>query len=164
MPLLSTRNSILPAFSSFTAFVTSIVTVPALGFGISPRGPRILPSAPSCPMTSGVATMTSVSSQPSLIFATYSRPTKSAPAATASSPRVWRPPRGTACRACASALHRQAHGARRPGDHVDRAFEVGRVQVLHLDLGDLLELGPRHLPHLLAIRGRRTLLDPRFLL
>src|SRR6266540_5424195 len=46
MPLLSTRNSILPAFSSFTAFVTSIVTVPALGFGISPRGPRILPSAP----------------------------------------------------------------------------------------------------------------------
>src|SRR6266511_1730225 len=37
MPLLSTRNSILPAFSSFTAFVTSIVTVPALGFGITLR-------------------------------------------------------------------------------------------------------------------------------
>src|SRR6267378_3275492 len=231
MPLLSTRNSILPAFSSFTAFVTSIVTVPAFGFGISPRGPRIFPSAPSCPITSGVATMTSVSIQPSLIFCTYSTPTKSAPAASASlifspcaitstrtffpcraawkpcrarsdrrawdrrpgapprpptrrtsqrpfaSParqrrqartacaaRWWRRQPGTSCRGCASALHHEAHGTRRARDHVDRAFEIGRVQVLHLQLGDFLELGARDLADLLPVGGRRTLLDARFLL
>ena len=84
MPLLSTRNSILPAFSSLTALATSSVTVPALGLGINPRGPSTFPSAPSCPIMSGVATIMSVSSQPSLIFCTYSTPTKSAPAASAS--------------------------------------------------------------------------------
>ena len=84
IPLLSTRNSIFPALSSLTALATSIVTVPALGFGIRPRGPSTLPSGPSWPITSGVATITSVSSQPSLIFCTYSTPTKSAPAASAS--------------------------------------------------------------------------------
>src|SRR5436190_1525340 len=65
MPLLSTRNSIFPAFSSLTARATSIVTVPALGFGISPRGPRILPSGAIWPIRSGVATTASQSSQPS---------------------------------------------------------------------------------------------------
>jgi len=84
IPLLSTRNSILPALSSFTALATSIVTVPAFGFGIRPRGPSTFPSGPSWPITSGVATMTSQSSQPSLIFWMYSTPTKSAPAASAS--------------------------------------------------------------------------------
>ncbi len=84
IPLLSTRNSIFPALSSLTARATSIVTVPALGFGIKPRGPSTFPSGPSWPITSGVATMTSVSSHPSLIFWTYSTPTKSAPAASAS--------------------------------------------------------------------------------
>ena len=73
-PDLSTRNSILPALISRTALVTSMVTVPALGLGIRPRGPSTLPSAPSWPMTSGVATMTSHSSQPSLIFWMYSTP------------------------------------------------------------------------------------------
>src|SRR2546422_769399 len=84
IPLLSTRNSILPAFSSLTARATSIVTVPALGFGIRPRGPRIFPRGAICPIRSGVATIASVSSQPSLIFWMYSTPTKSAPAASAS--------------------------------------------------------------------------------
>src|SRR5216117_3430237 len=46
IPLLSTRNSIFPAFNSVTALATSIVTVPALGFGIRPRGPSTLPSGP----------------------------------------------------------------------------------------------------------------------
>src|SRR2546430_11518239 len=46
-----------------------------LGLGISPRGPSTLPSGPNCPITSGVATIMSVSSQPSLIFWTYSTPT-----------------------------------------------------------------------------------------
>src|SRR5215470_2102356 len=40
IPVLSTRNSTLPALTSLTAFATSTVTVPVLGLGISPRGPR----------------------------------------------------------------------------------------------------------------------------
>src|SRR6476660_1072166 len=40
MPVLSTRNSTLPALISLTAFAMSTVTVPVLGFGIRPRGPR----------------------------------------------------------------------------------------------------------------------------
>src|SRR5258707_531306 len=43
MPVLSVRNSTLPAFSSLTAFAISNVTVPVLGLGISPRGPSTLP-------------------------------------------------------------------------------------------------------------------------
>ena len=36
---LSTLKSILPAFTSVTAFPTSMVTVPDLGLGMRPRGP-----------------------------------------------------------------------------------------------------------------------------
>src|SRR4029453_6628667 len=43
---LSTRNSILPPLISSTARATSMVTVPVFGFGIRPRGPRIVPSPP----------------------------------------------------------------------------------------------------------------------
>src|SRR5439155_2298660 len=50
MPLLSTRNSILPAFNSLTARATSIVTVPAFGLGMRPRGPSTLPRGPSWPI------------------------------------------------------------------------------------------------------------------
>src|SRR5260221_3198840 len=39
MPVLSTRNSTLPALISLTALAMSTLTVPVLGFGISPRGP-----------------------------------------------------------------------------------------------------------------------------
>src|SRR5438445_350431 len=46
MPVLSTRNSTLPALTSLIALATSIVTVPVLGFGIKPRGPRTLPRRP----------------------------------------------------------------------------------------------------------------------
>ncbi len=82
---LSTRNSILPALSSFTALVTSNVTVPDLGFGIRPRGPSTRPSLPTSPIMSGVATIASMSSQPSWIFFTNSSaPAWSAPAASAS--------------------------------------------------------------------------------
>ncbi len=41
------------------------VTVPALGFGISPRGPRTLPRRPTTPIMSGVAITTSKSIKPS---------------------------------------------------------------------------------------------------
>src|SRR6516225_1462363 len=47
IPVLSTRNSTLPALTSFTALATSTVTVPVLGLGINPRGPRTLPSLPT---------------------------------------------------------------------------------------------------------------------
>src|SRR5438067_1939967 len=42
--VLSVRNSTLPAFTSWIAFATSVVTVPVFGFGIRPRGPSTLPS------------------------------------------------------------------------------------------------------------------------
>src|SRR6185503_17976029 len=56
MPVLSTRNSTLPALISFTALAISTVTVPVLGFGISPRGPSTFPSLPTARIMSGVAT------------------------------------------------------------------------------------------------------------
>src|SRR3972149_5897143 len=85
MPVLSTRNSILPALTSPTALTTSGVTVPLLGSGSRPGGPRTLPSLPTSPMTSGEAMITSMSAQPPWIFSTYScRPAWSAPAARAS--------------------------------------------------------------------------------
>ena len=43
MPVLSTRNSTLPALISLTACATFGVTVPVFGFGIRPRGPSTLP-------------------------------------------------------------------------------------------------------------------------
>ena len=83
---LSKRYSILPALISLTAFVTSIVTVPAFGFGIKPFGPRTRPKRPTTPIMSGVATTTSKSNHPSfwILGMSSSPPTKSAPAASAS--------------------------------------------------------------------------------
>src|SRR4051794_19190416 len=46
MPVLSTRNSTLPALISSTAFLMSVDTVPVFGFGIRPRGPSTLPRRP----------------------------------------------------------------------------------------------------------------------
>src|SRR5579862_6323453 len=63
IPVLSTRNSTLPALISFTAFATSTVTVPVFGFGISPRGPSTLPSRPTERIISGVAITASKSVQ-----------------------------------------------------------------------------------------------------
>src|SRR4051812_23580964 len=45
--VLSRRNSTLPALTSLIAVATSVVTVPVLGFGMRPRGPRILPRRPT---------------------------------------------------------------------------------------------------------------------
>src|SRR5665647_2841994 len=85
---LSTRNSILPPLISVTALATSIVTVPVLGFGMSPRGPRILPSRPTLPIRSGVATAASKSVYPPATFSTSSSPPpSSAPASRACSAR-----------------------------------------------------------------------------
>src|SRR5580698_10801899 len=65
MPVLSTRNSTLPALISLTALATSTVTVPVLGLGMRPRGPRILPSLPTDRIMSGVAMTASKAVQPS---------------------------------------------------------------------------------------------------
>jgi hypothetical protein len=64
MPVLSTRNSTLPALISFTALAISNVTVPVFGFGIRPRGPSTLPRRPTAFIMSGVATTASNSIQP----------------------------------------------------------------------------------------------------
>ena len=85
MPVLSTRNSTLPALISLTACATFGVTVPVFGFGISPRGPSTFPSLPTTRIMSGVATTASKSIQPPAIFSTSSSPpTTSAPASSAS--------------------------------------------------------------------------------
>ena len=86
MPAFSTRNSTEPPLAPFTALVTSMVTVPTRGFGIMPRGPSTLPSRPTNPIMSGVATQRSKSILPPCTFSTRSSaPTTSAPAAFASS-------------------------------------------------------------------------------
>ena len=59
MLVLSRRYYTLPALISVTALATSGVTVPALGEGIRPLGPRILPRRPTTPIMSGEATTTS---------------------------------------------------------------------------------------------------------
>ena len=90
IPVLSTRNSTLPALISCTARATSTATVPAFGFGIRPRGPSTLPRRPTTRIMSGDATTASKSIQPpSIFFAMSSPPTKSAPASSAS--RIFSP-------------------------------------------------------------------------
>ena len=82
---LSTLYSTLPALISLIASATSKVTVPDLGFGIKPLGPKTLPILPTTPIMSGDATMISKSNHPPWIFSINSSPpTKSAPAASAS--------------------------------------------------------------------------------
>ena len=50
MPALSTLNSTRPALTSLIARSMSNVIVPALGFGMRPRRPRIFPSLPTRPI------------------------------------------------------------------------------------------------------------------
>ena len=81
----SVRYSSLPALASVTALPTSNVTVPAFGFGILPRGPRMRPSLPTMPIMSGVAiAMSNSSKPPSIWVARSAEPTTSAPASSAS--------------------------------------------------------------------------------
>jgi large subunit ribosomal protein L1 len=53
MPVLSTRNSTLPALISLIACATFGVTVPVFGFGISPRG--LMPNPKTGTVTPNVA-------------------------------------------------------------------------------------------------------------
>ena len=59
---LSTLNSTRPPLTSLSARSMSNVIVPDFGFGIRPLRPRILPSRPTMPIVSGVASATSNSS------------------------------------------------------------------------------------------------------
>src|SRR3954468_20814148 len=61
LPPESLRNSILPAAYSRTASAMLAVTVPALGEGMRPLGPRTLPRRPTKRIMSGVAMATSKS-------------------------------------------------------------------------------------------------------
>ena len=74
------------------AAARSVVTVPALGFGIKPRGPSTRPNLATLGIMSGVAISRSKSISPLLMVSTRSSsPASSAPAALASatfSPRV----------------------------------------------------------------------------
>ena len=84
LPCLSVLNSNLPAAISLTADSKSGVTVPALGFGIKPLGPRTLAILPKCLIIVGVATTVS-KSRATLPFAissiNSSQPAIAAPAA-----------------------------------------------------------------------------------
>jgi hypothetical protein len=73
-PVLSTRNSILPALISRTARPRRRSPFRPWG-GHQAAGTEDPAQLTHLPMTSGVATTTSKSSQPSLIFWTNSRPT-----------------------------------------------------------------------------------------
>mmetsp|Transcript_17061 Transcript_17061/g.29185 ORF Transcript_17061/g.29185 Transcript_17061/m.29185 type:complete len:206 (-) Transcript_17061:271-888(-) len=85
LPALSRRYSTLPPLKSFTVPATSVVTVPALGLGMSPRGPRTRPSLATLGIMSGVAMSLSNSMKPPAILSTRSsEPHTSAPAACAS--------------------------------------------------------------------------------
>src|ERR1700739_790153 len=95
---LSIRKLILPPLMSDTALVMSGVTVPVLGLGIRPRGPRIRAIRPTLAIWSGVAIAASKSKKPPWIFSIRSSlPTTSAPAAVASS--AFSPTANTATRA-----------------------------------------------------------------
>ena len=59
IPYESHLYSTCPILTSLTAFLISFVTVPVLGFGIKPFGPKILPILPKCGIISGVAIITS---------------------------------------------------------------------------------------------------------
>src|SRR5215212_868851 len=98
IPYRSTRYSTLPRLMSSTARPTFGVTVPLLGLGMRPRGPRIWPSLPTMLIWSGVATATSNSVKFSsrMRAARSSDPTMSAPASSAS--RAFSPTAKTATR------------------------------------------------------------------
>src|SRR4051812_31580644 len=222
-----------PPLASLTAWATFGVTVPTLGLGIRPRGPRTLPRRPTRAIMSGEAMTRSKSMKPPWTFSTRSSaPTTSAPAAVAASAwapramtatRTWRPvpdgrattprtcwsawrgstPRLTAismdssnlalalaftsftasftswvavrspvqacirlgCLAMVSGLHDlKAHRAGGALDDAGGGLDVVGVEVLHLLLGDVAQLGAGDLAGGVAARLLRARLDVQRLL
>ena len=134
-PALSVRKRTWPALALRTAPATSGVTVPTLGFGIRPRGPRIWPSWPTTRIASGLATTTSKLSSPAFTFsARSSMPTMSAPASRASVGIL------------AGSEHGNADGlaraVRKHGRAADLLVRLGRVHAeVHGHVDGLVELG-----------------------
>ena len=86
LPSLSFLTSTKPFFKSFIAFVISLDTVPSLGFGISPLGPKTFPCFPILLIIAGVQISLSKSNFPPAIFSIKSSdPAISAPFFLASS-------------------------------------------------------------------------------
>ena len=135
MPAFSTRYSILPPLASLTALPTSNVTVPTLGFGIRPRGPRTRPSLPTAPIMSGVAMTRSKSMKPSWTLATRSSlPAKSAPASRASF--SFSPLAKTSTR---TVLPRSVREHERAADHLIGVLRIDAQA--HRDIDRFVELG-----------------------
>src|SRR5659263_531895 len=129
---LSTRNSILPPLISVTALATSIVTVPVLGFGMSPRGPRILPRRPTFSAAARYALLRCV---------ICSSPTGCSCGQWAS---AWPchgpgPGRSGTVRSC-SVLNGDAHRTSGARDDLHRSLDVVGVEVLELGRRDLAHL------------------------
>nr|YP_010851503.1 hypothetical protein QQP88_pgp020 [Echinothamnion hookeri]WGH14361.1 hypothetical protein [Echinothamnion hookeri] len=84
IPVRSTLYSNLPALNSLIELLNSLVTVPDLGEGINPLGPKKRPNFAISNIISGVAINLSKSKRPLKISSIKSsEPTKSAPAAIA---------------------------------------------------------------------------------
>src|SRR5438093_97857 len=158
---------------SRTAFPMSAVTVPAFGFGISPRGPSTRPARPTRGITSGVATAASNSIFPWMTsFTRSSAPTRSAPASLAS--RALSPVANAATRTdladlvpvrLAGALLQsrgrlqQLCGRRLLGDEAERPVLIDRQfhrdDLPHLRLGRLVVLAAElHDVHAVLAQGR----------
>ena len=73
-PAISFLISTCPAFASFTALAISFVTVPNLGFGISPFGPNIFPNFDNLTIIEGVQISFSKLKSPFLIVSIKSSP------------------------------------------------------------------------------------------
>src|SRR5688500_11065200 len=74
MPVLSTRNSTLPALISLIACATLGVTVPVFGFGIRPGGPSTLPRRPTARIMAGAAAAATKAHQPPMSLASIAAP------------------------------------------------------------------------------------------
>ena len=83
--ILACAFALVLVVGATTAFATSNVTVPVLGLGIKPLGPKTRPNLPNIPIQSGVAIKVSNSNQPPEILSIISSaPASSAPASFAS--------------------------------------------------------------------------------
>src|SRR2546425_492287 len=107
IPVLSVRNSTLPALISLIALATSNVTVPVLGLGMRPRGPSTFPRRPADFIMSGVAITASKSGQPS----TWARAL------------LWFFPSLWAITFLLRRYHVETHAARRAPDRLHRRFQ-----------------------------------------
>src|ERR687896_666667 len=164
MPVLSTRNSTLPALISLIACATFGVTVPVFGFGMRPRGPSTLPRRPTARIMcsaclgstpSRIAISTVSSNLVNFTFcrrgiassSVYGRSSTCAAAAVNFLPCfamcllvVQTAPVDASHRRARLTDDVDAHGARGSTDGLDRRVQAVAVQIRHLRLRDVLDL------------------------